>query len=135
MRVDSLGMTFCFALRRWEGDMSGISSAFRKAKRTGGLILFVRMVSCLCGEKGQRAVLRPSACLNKQLSQFFGEARFGRDFVALRLDILPPVLVWTFHGPTAQFSDDEYVPSANAFDIPGAFVYPGVLGRHFEYCE
>ena len=61
----------------------------------------------------------PTICLNKRLSQFFGEARFGKDFVALRLDVLPPVLVWTFHGPTAQFSDDEYVDALG--DIVKAF--------------
>ena len=53
--------------------------------------LFVR------GEGSARGA--PTICLNKRLGQFFGEARFGKDFVALRLAILPPVLVWTFHGP------------------------------------
>ena len=73
--------------------------------------LFVR------GEGAARGA--PTICLNKRLSQFFGEARFGKDFVALRLDVLPPVLVWTFHGPTAQFSEDEYVDALG--DIVKAF--------------
>ena len=61
MRVVFLGMTFCFALKLWEGDMSGISSAFRKAKRTAALRLSVRMGFCLCGVKGPRGARRPSA--------------------------------------------------------------------------
>ena len=31
--------------------------------------------------------------------------RFG----VLHLDMVPPVLVWTFHGPSAQFIDEDYV--------------------------
>ena len=53
MPVGSLGMIFCFALKRWEGDMSGISFVFRKAKRTVGLRSFVRMAICLCEGKGR----------------------------------------------------------------------------------
>ena len=37
----------------------------------------------------------PTICLCKQMGQFFGEARFGREFVALWLDMVPQVLVWT----------------------------------------
>ena len=51
----------------------------------------------------------PTICLNKQGGHFFGEARFGEDFVVSRLDMMPPLLVWTFHGPSAQFSDDTYL--------------------------
>ena len=47
----------------------------------------------------------PTICLNKQIGQLFGEAKFW----TIRLDMVPPVLVWTFHGPTAQFTDDDYV--------------------------
>ena len=118
MRVVFLGMTFCSVLKHSEEDMSGISFVFRKAKRNCSAeiirqdgILFVR------GEGTARGA--PTICLNKRLSQFFGEARFGKDFVALRLDTLPPVLVWIFHGPTAQFSDDEYVDALG--DIVKAF--------------
>ena len=28
---------------------------------------------------------------------------------------LPPVLVWTFHGPTAQFSEDEYADALGGY--------------------
>ena len=118
MRVGSRGMNFCFALKLWGGDVGGISSVFRKARRTVELKSFARMVTCLC-EEMELQEADPTICLNKRISQFFGESRFGRDFVAHRLDVIPPVLVWTFHGPTAQFTDDDYADALA--DIVKAF--------------
>ena len=66
-------------------------------------ILFVR------GESGARGA--PTICLNKKIAHYFGEARFGSDFVAARLDLVPPVVLWAFHGPTGQFSEDTYADS------------------------
>ena len=37
----------------------------------------------------------------------------------IRLDMVPPVLVWIFHGPTAQFTDDAYLDALS--DIAKAF--------------
>ena len=53
----------------------------------------------------------PAIILGKRVAPFLRETKYGRDFVMARLELVPPVLVWSFHAPQPQFSIDSFEES------------------------
>ena len=53
----------------------------------------------------------PAIVLGKRVAAFFREARCGKDFAMVRLEMVPPVLLWSFHAPQHQLSNDTFESS------------------------
>ena len=47
------------------------------------------------------------------MAQYCREIRYGQDFVLIRLELSPPLLLWSYHAPQHQLSNETFEDSVS----------------------